>query len=457
VNFDGPVRVAENVGSGIAQITLSFDAWTDAIVAPTSHSVNILPPKAGPKEEAIAPNLIASLIHPERTASVWGVKFSPDGDRLFTTGYPSGVVQFWDVRAKKEIRRIETPPGYRGSADYALLTPDWKMLYVPVEKRSVESFERDGKKLSRIEYGGQIRVWDVDSGKEKSPLLPTEGFGPVNGKLSPDGRFLVSIERPGYVIRDKQPPDLTVVWELASGKKWKLSDGYAMPSFFPDSMTVAVQDYDSASKMSSVRVLNLTTAKELAKLSYSEKDSRVGLGPVAPDGSVIAMHLGGQKGTPKGIWFLDGKTLENRGKLVGKGDPEMYGWGYGFFAKSGKLFIALDGLGNVLLWDVAGQKVIRTWPSGSSQPTGRVALSPDGKTLAVGWAPKADQELASGLTPDPQDLPQPRVSLIDLEGNAPPKILIAPHGYVGSLAFSPDGKTLAFGGAGAVHLFDLTK
>jgi hypothetical protein len=24
-------------------------------------------------------------------------------------------------------------------------------------------------------------------------------------------------------------------------------------------------------------------------------------------------------------------------------------------------------------------------------------------------------------------------------------------------AFSPDGKTLAFGGAGAVHLFDLTK
>jgi hypothetical protein len=36
-------------------------------------------------------------------------------------------------------------------------------------------------------------------------------------------------------------------------------------------------------------------------------------------------------------------------------------------------------------------------------------------------------------------------------------VLIAPHGYVGGLAFSPDGKKLAFGGAGAVHLFDLTK
>jgi len=40
---------------------------------------------------------------------------------------------------------------------------------------------------------------------------------------------------------------------------------------------------------------------------------------------------------------------------------------------------------------------------------------------------------------------------------APPRVLVAAHGYVGALAFSPDGKTLAFGGAGVVHLFDLTK
>ena len=40
---------------------------------------------------------------------------------------------------------------------------------------------------------------------------------------------------------------------------------------------------------------------------------------------------------------------------------------------------------------------------------------------------------------------------------AAPRIWIAPHDYTGRLAFSPNGKTLAFGGAGAVHLFDLTK
>ena len=57
----------------------------------------------------------------------------------------------------------------------------------------------------------------------------------------------------------------------------------------------------------------------------------------------------------------------------------------------------------------------------------------------------------------PEDLPQPRVSLIDLLGRRAPRVLVAPHGYPGAVTFSPDGKTLAFGGGGAVHLFDLRK
>jgi WD40 repeat protein len=410
--------------------------------------------KAGPKAEPISLNLIASLRHPERKASVATVAFSPDGARLFTAGYPTGIVQVWDLASKKEVRRIDTPPGYRSSAQYALLTPDWKKLYVPVDKRSVKQFERDGKKRYRVEYAGKTRVWDVASGKEKDPLRPAKGSAPVYAKLAPDGRFLVCIEQYGYESGESEKV-VSVVWDLETGKKRKLCDGFAVPSFSPDGRTVVVSLQDFEARTSTVKLLELATGKELARLDCPDTDRHFSVGPVSPDGAVVAVHLGGKKGAPTEVWFLDARTLDQRGKCVGKGDPEGYGWSAGVFTPDGKRFVTLDGAGSVLLWDVAGQRVERTLPAGGYPPRSRLAVSPDGKTLAIGWTPKVGEK-ERVREPEPEDLPQPRVSLIDLSGKTPSRVLVAPHGYLGGLTFSPDGKLLAFGGAGAVHLFDLT-
>jgi len=47
-------------------------------------SLTLVRPKAV-KEEAVSPKLVASLIHPDRSALVWSVAFSSDGSRLFGT------------------------------------------------------------------------------------------------------------------------------------------------------------------------------------------------------------------------------------------------------------------------------------------------------------------------------------------------------------------------------------
>ncbi len=457
MDFDGPVRVAEAAGTGSATITVSFNAWLGAFVAPTTHTVTVLPRRAGSKEEAVAPNLIASLIHPDRIAGMPTVDFSPDGTRLFTAGYPSGIVQFWDVALGKELLRIDTPPGYRGSANYALLTPDWKSLYVPIEKRSVKQVERDGKRLTLIEYAGEFRRWDLPSGKVQAPFKLAAGTAPGYAQLSPSGRLLVSLQHSSYDSSKPQPNGATMVWNLAAGTKWKLSDEADFFSFAPDEKTIVISVYTGDRKTAALKIRDLSTGKELAKAAFPEEDRMFSVGRISPDGSVVAVYLGGKKGAPFEVWFLDTKTLEVRGKLIRKGNSEEFWGAVGVFNRDGKRFITFDGSGNALVWNMAAQKVEATRTCGILGFPRRPTLSPDGKTLAVAWMPKADPDLNGAREPDPHDLPQPRVTLIDLAGNLPPRLLIAPHGYTGGLAFSPDGKTLAFGGAGAVHLFDLTK
>lgn len=452
MNFHDPVRVATEVAPGTATATVAFASWKGVPVASTTHTVAVLPAKAGPKLEPIAPNLIASLPHPDRKAGVYSAAFSPDGARLLTAGYPSGIVQIWDVARKQEIRRILTPPANR-SADYVELTPDWKTLYVTAQKRVVKPFQRDGKRLYRFDFTGSVCVWDVATGAEKEPLMPPAGSAPRYGKLTPDGRLLVCVEERSYEAADQQPNAVTVVWDLAAGKRRQLCDSAAFPAFASDSKTVAV--ISGRAGTSVVKLLDLANGKAQAAVNLAEKERSFALGPFSPDGATVAVYVGGKKGAPTEVWFLDGRTLADRGKLIGEGDPKDYGWSSGLFTPDARRFIAVDGVGNILVWNVAGHRLERTIRYGDAW-TATLRVSPDSKTVAVAWLPRWDRQ-ALGNDPDPQDLPQPRVTLIDLGGNAPPRVLIAPHGYIASLAYSPDGTLLACGAAGATHLFDVRK
>ena len=414
----------------------------------------VLPRIAGIKEEPVATNLIASLVHPDRSADVFTVEFSPDGSMLFTAGYPSGIVQIWDVAQQKELKRIDTPPGLRSFALYAVLTPDWKSLYVPVEKRIVNRFERDGKRVNQIEYSGSIRAWDLSSGQEKAPLKVPAGTAPGYAKLSRSGRYLICPELASFDAAGPQPSAVTAVWDLQSGQKWKLSDEPISYSLPPDEKTVVAGVMKTKTTKPSIKLLDLRNGKELARSELGHEDRYFSIGPVSPDGKLVTVFLQSKSGAPVEAWLVDAKSLALRGKLLGTSKPGVSPWGSGFFNRDGSRLLMIDGQGNVLTWNVATQQLESTIHFGGQ--VSRPVLSPDNKVLAVSWKP-IEPAVSNSTDPDPQDLPQPRITLIDLTGKNPPRELVAPHGFLGGLAFSPDGKTLAFGSAGAVHLFDLSK
>jgi WD40 repeat protein len=443
------------VPSGKATLKVTFNSWLGAFVGPTTHVVSILPRIKGFKEEPVSNNLIASIIHPDHLAAVWNVEFSSDGSKLFTTGYPSGIVQIWDLSSKTELRRIGTPPGPRSFANYALLTPDWKTLFVPMQKRTLNRIEQDGKRINLIEFTGSIRVWDVSSGREKQSIRSSKDTGPGKTTLSSTGRFLIWSESISHESSKPQPAAVTVVQELQSGHKWKLSDEPITYSVSRDEKTVIVGVYKTKSSSPSIKLLNLMNGKELARIAHPRLNQDFSIGPISPDGKLVAILLGSELGEPLETWLLDTRTLSLQGKLLGAAKPNVAPMGGGIFNKDGSRFIRNDGQGNVLSWNVATNKLESTFAFGGM--VRRPVLSPDGNLMAVAWMPPIDPELAENLDIDPQDLPQPRLTLIDLNGKRPQRVLVAPHGFLGDVAFSPDGKLLACGSAGAVHIFDLSK
>jgi WD40 repeat protein len=131
-----------------------------------------------------------------------------------------------------------------------------------------------------------------------------------------------------------------------------------------------------------------------------------------------------------------------------------------FFLPDGKTIaaIVLDGdRCGVSFFNVADQKLLTSVELDKKAKgerlisTGR-ALSPDGRWLAV-----VTQRFPEKLRVyDSAEVAQAHVHLIDVAARAERETLVMPQAIVHSVAFSPDGKTLATGGWGRVLLWDVT-
>ena len=105
------------------------------------------------------------------------------------------------------------------------------------------------------------------------------------------------------------------------------------------------------------------------------------------------------------------------------------------FSPDAKSLVSGSWDNTVKVWDVAKAELLHTLTT-DDQPLNAVALSPDGKTVALGIVTRKDKKITGH-----------EVRLFDVETGKLERTLKV-TGTVGvmTLAFSPDGRTLAAGG-----------
>jgi hypothetical protein len=194
VNLHGPVRVPETAGVGKAVVTVSLDGWKEGSVALSQDELEVVAPRRFLKLEPVSARLRQTLIHPSTTQPLGHVQFSPDGRRIMAGPFSGGVLQVWDASTGKEIVSIDA--GHQRIYPCFALSPDWSTIYVARQDWTITRLRRDGKRLASYAYDDEVRAYDLFTGELRRTYKHSPPRGIQSVILSPDGRTLLTSERP---------------------------------------------------------------------------------------------------------------------------------------------------------------------------------------------------------------------------------------------------------------------
>jgi WD40 repeat protein len=444
---------------------IAFDGWKGGNVAPTRHEIPVVVPRSlSLKLEPVSSRLKGELIHPNKTASMGHVEFSPDGKYILAGDYPGGVIALWDIDSGKRLTTIEAGYGYHATARYYAVSPDWKTVFAWREKRKYERVEQDGKRMIRWTFGGEVRAWNLEDGK----LLRTYKRQPQSNvrvmRLAPDGKtFYTFDELPGTY--ERQAKQALSLWDVKTGTYRTLTGLGSYGVFSPDGKILAIETTDENGYANAVKLIDIAAGREKMSIPIKEK-AWVSVGGFSKDGKIlfgtvrVSERPKQWKDWRSCMKWWDAATGEevasfpcekNESASIGSQSPD------------GKIAVALNWQGDkkrLLFFSVPEKRLLRTVvlcekTEGQRSIASGLTFHPDGKWLAV--ITRTYPEKASGDDLDPRDVPQPRILLIETATGAIRETMIAPHGFSGSACFSPDGQTLATDGHGRVLLWDMTK
>jgi RNA polymerase sigma factor (sigma-70 family) len=391
---------------GMCLVTGGWGRW--------DHSVRLWDPKTGKELRRFTGS----------TRAVNGVTFSPD-DELIAAVDGDGTVRVWQAQTGKPVftkeRLLGSAAGRAAGSRIDCL-----------------AFSPDGKLLAAGGGGNghpALVVLAMPSGK----VLHALGDKKASVRcvaFSPDGKLLAAGEDP--YLWNSQPgrkgkaPAGVRLWDVRSGKEHRFLDGHPEVTgvaFSPDGKRLASGGQDAH-----IRLWDVVTGKMLRQMVIPPTDSR---DPI--------------------------KT----GRRIDYGSYDVA------FSPDGRWLASANHNSTITLWDLPAKKKITL--RGHGREVSAVAFSPDGKVLASGsydhtfrlWDPATGKPLPtlSAHAGEVMAISSPdgklaatagedhTIRLWDLRTGRPRRVLHRPEmDMFITLAFSPDGKRLAWKERNAIHL-----
>jgi RNA polymerase sigma factor (sigma-70 family) len=371
--------------------------------------------------------------------------FTPDG-KMLAIADGTDTILVWDAVNNRKLHELK---GHAGYVAHMALSPDGKTL--------ASGSWRDGN----------IRLWDLAAGKEKFRISAHEAAVTFVA-FSPDGKTLASRGNAADHFWPTRAPGLCF-WDAATGAKIReIPNRYPHAfAYFPDGKTMAALEYQRK-----VQIYDVQTGKPLREYDASPRTmSQI---VVSPDGKTVATVWGGSHTFD--LW--DAK----RGKLLHSFDGHRGGVIGLAFAAEGKTLFSAGGHGDYLVgaWNTA-TGALRGRLGADRDSGNALALSPDGKLLAVGgdsslilWDTATRKEVhrynpnwyarrthsvvsvswsADGKLLASRSAPDWTIRVWELAANRQRRAIETGPDCVGEIALSPDGAIVAAGGApdGKIH------
>jgi RNA polymerase sigma factor (sigma-70 family) len=349
---------------------------------------------------------------------VW---FLADGKTLASSGRKLLEIVLWEAATGKKIRTLTgidvLSADGKFLASRSKLSSLWevatdKQIHTLVGSPRGVAFSLDGETLATISDKGRMVVWEAATGKEISTWTPPQGRTPGPIGFSADGKILATV-RNGVIT-----PGEVMLWEAATAKRilTVTGDWFALSSNGKTLATWGKHD-------DPIWLWDVATGKKIHTLT-GHLGHWIYSAAFSPDGKTLAS--GGDDGTIRRWEVATGKEIALSGH-----QREVRAV---TFSPDGKTLASGSADKTIRLWEPDTGKEIRTL-TGHLQGVNSVAFSPDGKTLASGG-----EDERTTLGGDDKT-----IRLWEAATGKVSRILPGLRGFVFSVGFSPDGKTLASG------------